>query len=62
MHEAVQTPLVSCFLDALAWLCVLCSVDLSMCGGNLWDFQIYISQDEVVQMYTNPTNSSSSFL
>lgn len=58
----MQTWEASCFLYALAWLYLICSVDLNTCGGNLWDFQICVSQDEVVQMYTKSIKTSSSFL
>lgn len=39
-----QTQEAFCFLDALFWLCLLCTADLSTCTGNLWGFQICVSQ------------------
>lgn len=61
-----QTQEASCFLDALAWLCLLCTADLSTCTGNFWDFQICVSQDDTYSppflFFKNNNSTTSSAL
>lgn len=59
-----QTQEAFCFLDALFWLCFLCTADLSTCTGNLWGFQICVSQMThiVLLLFKNNNSTTSSAL
>lgn len=61
-----QTQEAFCFLDALFWLCFLCTADLSTGTGNLWGFQICVSPDDTYSppllLFKNNNSTTSSAL